>query len=95
MILASCCLIWVAGQSLLCYISDVGLHRYVFLLYKQSGKLSFSEQHLTNRSGGGRASQSVSKFAAKYNFGDPIAGNFFQAEWDDYVPKLYEQLSGK
>jgi len=67
----------------------------VFLVYKQSGKLDFSEKHLTNRSGAGRGSQSASKFASKYNLGDPVAGNFYQAEWDDYVPKLYEQLSGK
>ena len=73
----------------------VGLHRYVFLLYKQSGELNFTETHLTNRSGSGRGSQSVSKFASKYNLGDPVAGNFYQAQWDDYVPKLYEQLSGK
>ena len=78
-------------QSVLCC---VGLHRYVFLLYKQSGKLNFTEPRLTNCSGGGRPSQSVSKFAAKYSLGDPIAGNFFQAEWDDYVPKLHAQLSG-
>jgi len=73
----------------------VGLHRYVFLLFRQSGKVKFSETKLTNRSGAGRGSQSVSKFATKYQLGDPIAGNFYQAEWDDYVPKLYEQLSGK
>ena len=27
---------------------DTGLHRYVFVLYKQSGKLSFDEPKLTN-----------------------------------------------
>uniref|UniRef100_A0A2K5PNE3 Phosphatidylethanolamine-binding protein 1 n=1 Tax=Cebus imitator TaxID=2715852 RepID=A0A2K5PNE3_CEBIM len=27
--------------------------------------------------------------------GAPVAGTCYQAEWDDYVPKLYEQLSGK
>ncbi|XP_010164651.1 phosphatidylethanolamine-binding protein 1, partial [Antrostomus carolinensis] len=27
--------------------------------------------------------------------GVPVAGTCYQAEWDDYVPKLYEQLSGK
>jgi len=78
-----------------CVLSVVGLHRYVFLIYKQSGKLSFTEQRLTNRSGAGRGGQSVSKFANKYKLGDPIAGNFYQAEWDDYVPKLHEQLSGR
>ena len=37
----------------------------------------------------------IRDFAKKYNLGEPIAGNFYQAEWDDYVPKLYEQLSGE
>ncbi len=36
----------------------------------------------------------IRNFAKKYNLGDPVAANFYQAEWDDYVPKLYEQLSG-
>eukprot|EP00918_Siedleckia_nematoides_P076503 GHVU01167208.1.p1 GENE.GHVU01167208.1~~GHVU01167208.1.p1 ORF type:complete len:183 (-),score=24.27 GHVU01167208.1:382-930(-) len=75
---------------------DTGLHRYVLLVYKQTGKQDFSsEPHLTNRSGDGRASQSAAKTAAKHGFEGPIAANFFQAEFDDYVPKLYEQLSGK
>ena len=37
----------------------------------------------------------IRDFAKKYNLGEPVAGNFYQAEWDDYVPKLYEQLSGE
>ncbi|KAL0100000.1 hypothetical protein PUN28_019467 [Cardiocondyla obscurior] len=71
-----------------------GLHRYVFLLYKQPGKLTFSEKRLTNRSGDNRAKFSIKSFAAKYNLGDPIAGNMYQAEYDDYVPILYQQLGG-
>ncbi|XP_031847459.1 protein D2 [Nomia melanderi] len=69
-----------------------GLHRYVFLLYKQPGKLTFDEKRLTNRSGDGRPMFSIKKFAAKYKLGDPIAGNMYQAEYDDYVPILYKQL---
>lgn len=42
---------------------------------------------------GGRPSTKANDLAAKYNLGSPIAGNFCQAEWDDYVPKLYEKLS--
>jgi len=61
-------------DTVCCYICDVGLHRYVFLLYKQSGKLSISESQL------GRSGWSVSKFVAKYSLGDPVAGNFFQAQ---------------
>jgi hypothetical protein len=47
------------------------------------------------RSGDNRGKFSIRNFAKKYNLGNPIAGNFYQAQWDDYVPKLYEQLSGK
>jgi len=72
-----------------------GLHRYAYLVYEQPGKLKFNEKRLSNRSGDGRGKFSARKFAAKYKLGEPIAGNFYQAEWDEYVPKLYEQLSGK
>ncbi|KAK4025713.1 protein D3 [Daphnia magna] len=69
-----------------------GLHRYVFLAYKQPGPLTCDEPRLTNRSGKNRGMFSIRKFAEKYNLGQPIAGNLYQAKWDDYVPKLYEQL---
>ncbi|KAL6423217.1 hypothetical protein ACFW04_010111 [Cataglyphis niger] len=71
-----------------------GLHRYVFLLYKQPGKLTFNEKRLTNRSGDNRGKFSIKKFAAKYKLGNPIAGNMYQAEFDDYVPILNKQLEG-
>ncbi|KAG7303643.1 hypothetical protein JYU34_012174 [Plutella xylostella] len=86
-----------AGDTLSAYVGSgpppgTGLHRYVFLVYKQPGKLSFDEPRLTNTSGDNRGGFSISKFAKKYNLGDPIAGNFYQAEYDDYVPILYKQL---
>ncbi|XP_046386495.1 protein D3-like [Ischnura elegans] len=89
-----------AGENLSEYVGSgppkgTGLHRYVFLLYKQPKKLTFDEPRLTNRSGDHRGKFSIRNFAKKYNLGNPIAGNFYQAQWDDYVPKLYEQLSGK
>nr|CAH0111979.1 unnamed protein product [Daphnia galeata] len=68
------------------------LHRYVFLAYKQPGPLTCDEPRLTNRSGKHRGKFSIRKFADKYHLGQPIAGNVYQAKWDDYVPKLYEQL---
>ena len=75
---------------------NTGLHRYVFLVFKQSGRQDFAGlAKLTNRSGEGRPSWKVREFARKYNLGAPIGGNFYQAEFDDYCPKLYEQLSGK
>ncbi|XP_071633584.1 protein D2 isoform X1 [Temnothorax longispinosus] len=87
------------GETLSQYVGSgppqgTGLHRYVFLLYKQPGKLTFDEKRLTNRSGDNRGKFSIRKFAAKYKLGDPIAGNMYQAEYDDYVPILYKQLEG-
>ncbi|XP_071448490.1 protein D3-like [Hetaerina americana] len=88
------------GETLSEYVGSgppkgTGLHRYVFLVYKQSKKLTFDEPRLTNRSGDHRGKFSIQKFADKYSLGQAIAGNFYQAQWDDYVPKLYEQLAGK
>ncbi|XP_039752801.1 phosphatidylethanolamine-binding protein homolog F40A3.3-like isoform X3 [Pararge aegeria] len=86
-----------AGETLSAYIGSgpppgTGLHRYVYLVYKQPGKINFDEQRLPNNSGDKRGGFSISKFAKKYNLGDPLAGNFYQAEYDDYVPILYKQL---
>ncbi|RXM90514.1 Phosphatidylethanolamine-binding protein 1 [Acipenser ruthenus] len=75
--------------------SPPGLHRYVWLVYEQPGKLSCDEALLTNRSGDGRGKFQIAAFRRKYKLAAPVAGSCYQAEWDDYVPKLYEQLSGK
>uniref|UniRef100_A0A2I3GMD0 Phosphatidylethanolamine-binding protein 1 n=1 Tax=Nomascus leucogenys TaxID=61853 RepID=A0A2I3GMD0_NOMLE len=67
-------------------LSDyVGLHRYVWLVYEQDRPLKCDEPILSNRSG----DQKVASFRKKYELGALVA------EWDDYVPKLYKQLSGK
>ncbi|KAL0979040.1 hypothetical protein UPYG_G00179720 [Umbra pygmaea] len=72
-----------------------GLHRYVWLVFEQPGSLSCTEPVLTNRSGDHRGKFKIKAFRQKYGMGSPVAGTCYQAEWDDYVPKLYEQLSGK
>ncbi|KTF87635.1 hypothetical protein cypCar_00007180 [Cyprinus carpio] len=74
---------------------DPGLHRYVWLVYEQPGSISCTERVLTNRSGDNRGKFKIQGFRKKYGLGAPIAGSCFQAEWDNYVPKLYEQLAGK
>ncbi|XP_059044833.1 protein D2-like [Achroia grisella] len=72
-----------------------GLHRYIFLLYKQPDKCDFSKvPKLPNNSGDKRGKFSISKFAQQYKLGTPIAGNFYLAQYDDYVPKLYAKLKG-
>ncbi|CAJ0932657.1 unnamed protein product, partial [Mesorhabditis belari] len=70
-----------------------GLHRYIFLVWKQAGKISDPEHgHLTNTSGESRGCFKTRDFVKKHGLGTPIAGNLYQAEWDDYVPILYKQL---
>lgn len=39
-----------------------------------------------------RGKFSIKKFATDHSLGDPVAGNFYQAKWDDYVPLLYKEL---
>lgn len=68
-----------------------GLHRYVTLVFKQTGKLEFDEPRHSNTDGN-RAGFSTKNFAQKYNLSGPIAGNFFQAKFDDSVPELHRQL---
>lgn len=72
-----------------------GLHRYVWLVYEQPGPIKCEEAVLTNRSGENRGQFSAASFRAKYKLGTPVAGTCYQAQWDEYVPKLYEQLAGK
>ncbi|XP_052764837.1 protein D2-like [Mya arenaria] len=70
-----------------------GLHRYVFLLYKQpSGKIDFSDvDKIPNSSAEGRRKHSARKFAASHSL-ELVAGNFFLAEYDESVPDLHRQL---
>ncbi|CAG9769314.1 unnamed protein product [Ceutorhynchus assimilis] len=68
-----------------------GIHRYVFMVYKQPGKIQFDEPRL-KRAVDGRGNFFLTKFAEKYNLGQPVAGNFYLAQFDDYVPQLYKEL---
>ncbi|XP_043226481.1 protein D2-like [Amphibalanus amphitrite] len=71
-----------------------GVHRYIFLLYRQPGLISADpELRQTFRQARGRFGWKVSQFARENGLGRPVAGNFFRAEYDDYVPVLYAQLN--
>uniref|UniRef100_A0A0N5CFC6 Phosphatidylethanolamine-binding protein n=1 Tax=Strongyloides papillosus TaxID=174720 RepID=A0A0N5CFC6_STREA len=75
--------------------SGSGFHRYVYLLYKQHGRISDPEHgHLPNNSAKKRGGFKIEEFAKKHCLEGPIAGNFYEAEWDDYVPEVYKRLSG-
>lgn len=86
------------GQVLTEYVGsapneNTGLHRYVILLFKQPGKINFDEKVLKKTTSKGRVNFSTKKLIEKYKLGAPIAGNFFQAQYDDYVPKINAQFT--
>lgn len=72
-----------------------GLHRYIFLAYQQARKCEAIELPTFHRANE-RPNWSVSAFLEKLNKCTGaltlIAGNFYEAEWDDYVPILYKSL---
>ncbi|XP_052865955.1 protein D3-like [Anopheles cruzii] len=75
--------------------SGSGLHRYVFLVYEQpAGRIDFSQApRVSNRSRNHRVSYKHREFVKQYGLGTLVAGNFYQAQYDDYVPTLHAQLS--
>ena len=55
-----------------------GLHRYVFLVYKQPDKIETDEKRVGN-SIKGRMRFKAREFAKKHNLDEPIAANFYQS----------------
>ncbi|KAG5685018.1 hypothetical protein PVAND_014221 [Polypedilum vanderplanki] len=88
------------GETIFEYIGSgppqgTGLHRYVFLLFKQkNGKIDFEGPYVSNFSSLGRPSTSTRDLVKKYDL-ELKAANFYEAEYDSYVPTLHSQLSGK
>ncbi|XP_033102660.1 protein D3-like [Anneissia japonica] len=69
-----------------------GLHRYVLIVYKQQGRIVPTEDK-RKKSTANRTSWRTRDFAKANALGDPVAANFYQAEYDDYVPKLHKELA--
>ncbi|XP_030558708.1 protein D3 [Drosophila novamexicana] len=87
-----------AGQTLAEYVGSgppkgTGLHRYIFLLYRQGERIDES-LHIDRRTRAGRLNFSTRQFAAKHGLGQPIAGNFYEAQYDDYVPIRNKEITG-
>jgi len=64
---------------------NTGHHRYIFLVHKQPGRLETDESSVGDDSRIGRRKFNTRDFAEKHALGQPVAGNFFRAEYDDYV----------
>ncbi|CAG2107976.1 unnamed protein product, partial [Medioppia subpectinata] len=59
-----------------------GLHRYVTLIYRQSHRIEGLVRNDTIES---RLMFNMTKFALDNQLGEPVAGNFYHAQWDEYV----------
>lgn len=89
-----------AGTVLAEYVAPLpglgtGIHRYVLLVYRQKAcePLKFDcVPRLHARSATGRTGFSVREFASKFDMGEPVAANFFFAEYDCYVPRVLQLL---
>ncbi|XP_046449511.1 protein D3-like [Daphnia pulex] len=73
---------FMKGEALAVYLGSqppplTGFHRYTFLVYKQPNYLTCDENRLLEQNIKGRGKFSIRKFAAKYNLGQPVAGNVF------------------
>lgn len=85
------------GETLAQYVGSgppagTGLHRYVFLVYNQPGRIETHENPIDDRTIEGRRFFKIRQFAEMHHLGEPVAGNFYQAKFDDYVPILHAQL---
>lgn len=80
----------LSGETIVEYIGagppqGTGLHRYVFLVYKQDRRLEFNESVINATTIEPRFHFSARNFSQKYHLGEPIAANFYQAQWDASV----------
>ena len=88
---------WVILHGWYASISDdrAGLAKHIpsFLcpVYKQTGKLTFDEPKI-GLVGAGRSNSRAWEFAAKYNHGNPVAGNFMEVQYDDRISYLFSRL---
>lgn len=86
------------GQTIFDYVGAgppkrTGIHRYVFLVFKQPNIIE-NNNFVPNTSREGRPGTKTRELIKEYNLGTPVAGNFFRAQFDEYVPILHAQLGG-
>ena len=62
-----------------------GLHRYCFFVFKQSGKIQVDQEKADKLTVKPRRKFKIQSFVDKHELGAAVAGNFFMAEYDDYV----------
>jgi len=83
------------GEHLVEYVGSgptkgSGLHRYTYLVFKQlEAGINPDSPKASNDSISERVLFNTKAFAKKHQLGQPVAGNFYRAQWDEYVPMLH------
>jgi len=77
------------GEALLPFTGSrpdngTGLHRYSLLVFQQPGSITVNDTAALQS----RIRFHIRDFAKQYHLGNPIAGNFYQAQFDSYVASL-------
>ncbi|CAG2106148.1 unnamed protein product [Medioppia subpectinata] len=61
---------------------DTGLYRYIFLVYNEPGFVNTTEETVASDSLTGRPFFKVRDYAKTNRLGQPVAINYFQAQFD-------------
>ena len=64
-------------------VFGIGIYYYILLIYKQPKRLDPADPLIQRRY---RSRYPLERFTTANQLGDPIAGNFFIAQWDETVP---------
>lgn len=74
--------------------NDTGMHRYIILIFEHRDKLDVSGfERIRDCHKDGRFKTSTSKLIEDLQLDGPVFGNFYQAQYDDHVPKIHALLS--
>lgn len=81
------------GQTVVDYVGSgppqgSGKHRYIFLIFKQPQKIE-TTVYVSKTTRTGRTQTKARDLIKEHNLGVPEFGNFYIAEYDDYVPTLH------
>ena len=66
---------------------------HICTVYKQPNRFENFGEATIGWTVDGRAGWRAQQFADRYYLGDPVAGNFYLARWDEYVPVLDRELN--
>lgn len=73
---------------------NTGLHNYIFLVFEQKEKVDISNlDKIRNCHKDGRFKTKTTQVIEDFRLSEPVFGNYYQAEYDDYVPQVQALLS--